>query len=50
MDDLRKPDPVKAWHALALGALLALCALAPAILPYGGRYVTRGDLIEQQLP
>ena len=25
-------------------------ALAPAILPYGGRFVTRGDFIEQQLP
>ena len=37
-------------HAFFLGALLALCALAPAILPYGGRYVTRGDFIEQQLP
>ena len=37
-------------HAFFLGALVALCALAPAILPYGGRYVTRGDFIEQQLP
>lgn len=37
-------------HAFYLGALLALIALAPAILPYGGRYVTRGDYIEQQLP
>lgn len=37
-------------HAFLLGALVALCALAPAILPYGGRYVTRGDFIEQQLP
>lgn len=37
-------------HAFFLGALLALVALAPAILPYGGRYVTRGDYIEQQLP
>ena len=37
-------------HAFFLGALIALCALAPAILPYGGRYVTRGDFIEQQLP
>ncbi|MBP3524763.1 MAG: YfhO family protein, partial [Clostridia bacterium] len=37
-------------HAFCLGALLALVALAPAILPYGGRYVTRGDYIEQQLP
>lgn len=37
-------------HAFCLGALLALIALAPAILPYGGRYVTRGDYIEQQLP
>ncbi|MBR2942496.1 MAG: YfhO family protein, partial [Clostridia bacterium] len=37
-------------HAFWLGALLALCALAPAIFPYGGRFVTRGDFIEQQLP
>ena len=37
-------------HAFGLGALLALLALAPAILPYGGRFVTRGDYIEQQLP
>ena len=33
-----------------LAALLALIALSPAILPYGGRLVTRGDYIEQQLP
>ena len=37
-------------HAFFLGAFLALLALAPAILPYGGRFVTRGDFIEQQLP
>lgn len=37
-------------HAFLLGALLALFALSPAILPYGGRFVTRGDYIEQQLP
>ena len=37
-------------HAFLLGALLALAALAPAILPCGGRFVTRGDYIEQQLP
>ena len=37
-------------HAFLFGALLALFALAPAILPYGGRFVTRGDYIEQQLP
>ena len=37
-------------HAFSLGALLALIALAPAILPCGGRFVTRGDFIEQQLP
>ena len=37
-------------HAFWLGAFLALLALAPAILPYGGRFVTRGDFIEQQLP
>lgn len=39
-----------AAHAFFLGALLALFALAPAIIPYGGRFVTRGDFIEQQLP
>ena len=41
---------ITAAHAFSLGALLALIALAPAILPYGGRFVTRGDYIEQQLP
>lgn len=41
---------VTAAHAFFLGALLALLSLAPAILPYGGRFVTRGDFIEQQLP
>lgn len=44
------PRRITATHAFLLGALLALCALSPAILPYGGRYVTRGDFIEQQLP
>lgn len=39
-----------AAHAFFLGALLAVIALGPAIWPYGGRYVTRGDYIEQQLP
>ena len=37
-------------HAFLLSALLAFTALSPAILPYGGRFVTRGDFIEQQLP
>ena len=37
-------------HAFLLGALLALFALSPAFLPYGGQFVTRGDYIEQQLP
>jgi len=41
---------ITAAHAFALGALLAVFALLPAILPYGGRFVTRGDFIEQQLP
>ena len=41
---------ITAAHAFLLGALLALIALSPAILPYGGRFVTRGDFIEQQLP
>lgn len=41
---------ITAAHAFFLGAMLALFALAPAILPYGGRFVTRGDFIEQQLP
>ena len=41
---------IPAAHAFCLSALLALIALAPAILPYGGRFVTRGDFIEQQLP
>lgn len=41
---------ITARHAFFLGALVALAALLPAILPYGGRFVTRGDYIEQQLP
>lgn len=41
---------ITAAHAFLLGALLALLALSPAIIPYGGRFVTRGDYIEQQLP
>ena len=41
---------ITAAHAFLLGALLALIALSPAIFPYGGRFVTRGDYIEQQLP
>ncbi len=41
---------ITAAHAFLLGAFLAFLALCPAILPYGGRFVTRGDFIEQQLP
>ena len=41
---------ISSAHAFFLGALLALLALSPAIFPYGGQYVTRGDFIEQQLP
>ena len=41
---------ISAAHAFFLGALLTLAALLPAIIPYGGRFVTRGDYIEQQLP
>ena len=48
-NDLR-PRRVTAANAFFLGAVLALIALAPAIVPYGGRFVTRGDYIEQQLP
>ncbi|MBR4040351.1 MAG: YfhO family protein [Clostridia bacterium] len=44
------PERITGRHAFLLGALLALFALAPAIIPYGGRFVTRGDYIEQQLP
>lgn len=53
MDDARTLGSrrrVTAAHAFWLGALMAVVALAPAILPYGGRFVTRGDFIEQQLP
>ncbi len=46
-DSSRRIGPA---HAFFLGALLALFALAPAIVPYSGRFVTRGDFIEQQLP
>ncbi|MBP3656778.1 MAG: YfhO family protein [Clostridia bacterium] len=48
--DLTMRRRITAAHAFLLGALLALFALAPAILPYGGQFVTRGDYIEQQLP
>ena len=44
------PRRITAAHAFFLGALLAFLALGPAIWPYGGRFVTRGDYIEQQLP
>lgn len=44
---LRRITPL---HAFFLGMLLAFLALSPAIIPYGGRFVTRGDYIEQQLP
>ena len=37
-------------HVFLLGSLLGFLSLCPAILPYGFRYVTRGDFIEQQLP
>ncbi len=50
MKKLFTPRRITAAHAFLLGALLALIALSPAILPYGGRFVTRGDFIEQQLP
>ncbi len=36
--------------AFALSALCALLSLLPAILPYGGMFVTRGDYLEQQIP
>ena len=49
-DSLSSPARVRAYHAFLLGALMALIALSPAVLPYSGRFVTRGDLIEQQLP
>ena len=37
-------------HVFLLGCLLGFFSLSPAILPYGFRFVTRGDFIEQQLP
>lgn len=39
-----------AFCAFALSALCAFLSLLPAILPYGGRFVTRGDYLEQQIP
>ena len=36
-------------QVFCLGVVLAFLALSPAILPFGGRFVTRGDFIEQQL-
>ncbi len=50
MNTRKMPRRITWMHAFSLGALVALCALLPAILPYGGRFVTRGDFIEQQLP
>lgn len=38
-----------AARALTVGAITALFALLPAILPYGGRFITRGDYLEQQI-
>jgi len=47
---LFSPRRITAAHAFFLGALLAAVSLLPALLPFGGRFVTRGDFIEQQLP
>ena len=38
-----------AMQAFGCGAVVALLALLPAILPYGGRFITRGDYLEQQI-
>ena len=48
--DLRQTE--KHWwpRVFLLGLLVSFAALCPAILPYGGRFVTRGDFLEQQLP
>ncbi len=44
------PQGKDALQVFWMAALLAICALAPAIFPYGGRMVTRGDFMEQQIP
>lgn len=44
------PQGKDALHVFWMAALLAVFALAPAIFPYGGRMVTRGDFMEQQIP
>ena len=41
---------ISGFHVFLLGSLLGFLSLLPAILPFGFRFVTRGDFIEQQLP
>lgn len=51
MRDLRyKEGPRRGLEVFLCGFVLALFALAPAIFPYGGRFIVRGDYIEQQVP
>ena len=50
---MNRPDPDSRipWpRVFLLGLAAGFLSLAPAILPWGGRFVTRGDFIEQQLP
>ena len=50
---MNRPDPdsrIPWLHVFLLGLAAGFLSLAPAILPWGGRFVTRGDFIEQQLP
>ena len=42
--------PSGALWAFALSALAAFFSLLPAMAPYGGMFVTRGDYLEQQIP
>ena len=46
---MRKGAGRMAMQAFGCGAVVALLALLPAILPYGGRFITRGDYLEQQI-
>ena len=39
----------EATTVFVISAVVALLALLPAVLPYGGRFITRGDYLEQQI-
>lgn len=47
---LKSDNRIPLSRVFLLGLAAGFLSLAPAILPWGGRFVTRGDFIEQQLP